>query len=155
MPRGLYLRSIGLLYDTCLSYVMKEILALTDLSEEEAHALHALGLSISVWTRELFDQNEIMLFDEMHEMEGEMHDSLMDRQNAFLPHWIAFQHLVQVLDWDMATIVSFTLKHAASTSLLGDYLLSRAQVRGLLMAIFGDSELRRHYLDLLSDEEHA
>jgi hypothetical protein len=162
--KSVYLRSIGQCLNLVLRYIIKAVLNMQDIAEEDTHHLHALTMTVGSWTRELFTWNfnskkssidVIVYLLERRDSSNLMHltcadesyllEKKLEMQMAFLPDWIAFQHLSFLLEWSIKDIVD--VQTSLKNSPICPFSLQNDQVIRLVKLIFDASEQREHFID--------
>ncbi|XP_063166971.1 centromere/kinetochore protein zw10 homolog [Candoia aspera] len=128
LPVNVYCRAMGTLLSTALVEIMSRILALEDISAENAYRLHALGKAV-------LDEGPRVFIPLPEEKENRR---FQEEVPVYVPKWMMFRELMFVLQASLQEIVD---RWAGSKGPLAAEF-SPSEVKSLIRALFQNTERR-------------
>ncbi|KAF2644286.1 hypothetical protein P280DRAFT_421130 [Massarina eburnea CBS 473.64] len=117
------LQSLGSLVSTALSKFISDVEDMSDIAEDESKKLHGYCQSLSSLSSLFQSEDE----------NGEVREMA----HMYIPNWLKFQYLGEILDSSLADIRMFWVEGALSLEMDGE------EVCDLIRALFAESEYRR------------
>ena len=156
-PKSLTFKSMAVIYDSMLESLCDTILQFkSDLSLEDCEFMRH-----SVFSRLVFAAVEVIglgdIVDPFVDLtslaENFAEDSFL-RQVSILPNLYRFLHMMAIFEWTMPQLVQFSLVTLKEDPLcqFDSFFLDLNETKQLLLFIFADSDLRRHYEQMLSED---